>query len=232
VKTASYPRGDLRDERPAPQDYLKAIHRLTEAGLGDAPRRAQTKAIATRMGVSPPSVSAMLDRLAAEGLVDYVHYGGVVLTERGRKAALRVVRRHRLLELYLTRFLGFGWDEVHDEAERLEHALSPRLESAIDRALGHPASDPHGDPIPGPDGAVAPAALKSLWSVEEGGEVVVGRVSDLDPALLRHLRKLGIIPGAHVTAVRRESGGALRLRSGKKHMTVGREAAEKVFVRG
>jgi DtxR family Mn-dependent transcriptional regulator len=184
------------------------------------------------MGVSPPSVSAMLDRLAHDGMVDYVHYRGVALTDRGRRAALRVIRRHRLLELYLTSSLGLGWDEVHEEAERLEHVLSHRLESAIDRALGSPKADPHGDPIPSADGTVAPEAVKSLWSVDDGHEAVVSRVSDLDPNLLRHLRKLGIIPGAHVVALQRESGGALRLRTGNKQVTVGREAAESVFVHG
>jgi DtxR family Mn-dependent transcriptional regulator len=212
--------------QPALQDYLKAIHQVTESRGGEP---ANTKAIATRLGVSQPSVSAMLDRMAAEGLVDYVHYAGATLTRKGRRAALRVVRRHRLLELYLERFLGLGWDEVHQEADVLEHALSARVEAAIDEALGHPTFDPHGDPIPGPDGTLSRPTWLSLWDCE-AGRVRVARVSDADPALLRHLQRLGIVPGTVVSGVRRESGGALRLRIGRREEMLGREAAEKVYV--
>lgn len=192
--------------------------------------RASTSAIAAVLGVSAPSVSAMLDRLAADGMIHYVHYAGARLTERGRQAALRVVRRHRLLELYLTRALGLGWDEVHDEAEHLEHFLSDRLEAAIDRALGQPDFDPHGDPIPRRDGSSAKLTYRPLWSAGEGELALVGRVSDGDPALLRHLRDLGIVPGARVSAIRRESGGTVRLRVGGRERRVGRDAAERVFI--
>lgn len=219
----------VADLPPAPQDYLKAIHRLTEGR--DPARRAGTKAIAAELKVSPPSVSAMLDRLAADGMVEYVHYGGATLTAAGRRTALRVIRRHRLLELYLSSVLGLGWDEVHNEAEQLEHMLSDRLEAAIDKALGHPSVDPHGDPIPAADGTVAAADQKTLWSLADGAAAEVGRVSDLDPELLRHLRQLGIVPGARVSRVARESGGVLRLRVGRRAVVLGREAAEQVFVR-
>jgi DtxR family Mn-dependent transcriptional regulator len=213
--------------KPALQDYLKAVYRVTEARGGEP---ANTKAIATALGVSQPSVSAMLDRMAAEGLVDYVHYAGASLSRKGRRAALRVIRRHRLLELYLERFLGLGWDEVHAEAELLEHTLSPRVEAAIDEALGHPAFDPHGDPIPGADGTLGRQEWRSLWDRVEAGHARVVRVSDRDPALLRHLHRLGIVPGALVTRVRRESGGAVRFRVGRREELLGREAAEMVFV--
>jgi DtxR family Mn-dependent transcriptional regulator len=213
--------------QPALQDYLKAIYQVTESRGGEP---ANTKAIATRLGVSQPSVSAMLDRMAADGQVDYVHYAGASLTRKGRRAALRVIRRHRLLELYLERFLGLGWDEVHEEAELLEHALSARVEAAIDEALGHPTFDPHGDPIPGPDGSLVRPAWQSLWDSDVTGRVRVARVSDGDPALLRHLQRLGIVPGATLSSVRRESGGALRLHVGRREELLGREAAERVYV--
>lgn len=213
--------------QPALQDYLKAVYRVTEARGGEP---ANTKAIATELGVSQPSVSAMLDRMAADGLVDYVHYAGATLSRKGRRAALRVIRRHRLLELYLERFLGLGWDEVHDEAELLEHALSPRVEAAIDAALGQPAFDPHGDPIPGVDGTLRRPDWRTLWDSPDAGRARIARVSDADPGLLRHLQRLGIVPGATVSGIRRESGGALRLRVGRREEMLGREAAEKVYV--
>ena len=213
--------------QPALQDYLKAIYRVTEARGGEA---ANTKAIAAELGVSQPSVSAMLDRMAADGLVDYVHYAGATLSRKGRRMALRVIRRHRLLELYLERFLGLGWDEVHAEAELLEHALSPRVEAAIDEALGHPGFDPHGDPIPTPEGTLQRPEWRTLWDSHDAARARVARVSDGDPGLLRHLQRLGIVPGAVVSGMRRESGGALRLKVGRREELLGREAAERVFV--
>ena len=213
--------------QPALQDYLKAIYQVTESSGGEP---AKTKAIASRLGVSQPSVSAMLDRLSADGQVDYVHYAGAVLTAKGRTAALAVVRRHRLLELYLHRFLGLGWDEVHDQAEILEHALTARVEAAIDDALGHPSFDPHGDPIPGADGSIALPAWQSLWDTVEAGRLRVARVSDEDPALLRHLKGMGIVPGAVLSRVRRDTGGVLHLRAGRREELLGRQAAERVYV--
>jgi len=213
--------------QPALQDYLKAIYQVTESRGGEP---AKTKAIAARLGVSQPSVSAMLDRLSADGQVDYVHYAGAALTAKGRGAALSVVRRHRLLELYLHRFLGLGWDEVHDQAEILEHALTARVEAAIDEALGHPTFDPHGDPIPRPDGTIAPPAGQSLWDAAGPGRLRVARVSDEDPALLRHLEGIRIVPGAVVSGVRRDTGGVLHLRAGRREELLGREAAERVYV--
>jgi DtxR family Mn-dependent transcriptional regulator len=213
--------------QPALQDYLKAVFRVTEARGGQP---ANTKAIAAEIGVSQPSVSAMLDRMSADGLVDYIHYAGATLTRKGRRAALRVVRRHRLVELYLTQVLGLGWDEVHAEADILEHVLSDRLERAIDEALGHPSVDPHGDPIPAPDGSLAPARWRNLWEVRAGGRLRVARVDDADSALLRHLQQLGVVPGVVVSSVRRETGGAVRLRVGRREQMLGREAAQSVYV--
>lgn len=217
--------------QPALQDYLKAVYRVTETRFGQP---ANTKAIAAELRVSQPSVSAMLDRMSADGLVDYVHYAGATLTRKGRRAALRVVRRHRLLELYLTQVLGLGWDEVHAEADLLEHVLSDRLERAIDEALGHPSVDPHGDPIPAPDGSLMQARRRSrwssLWDADAPGRLRVVRVSDADSGLLRHLEQLGIVPGVVVSGIRRESGGAMRLRVGRREEMLGREAAQSVYV--
>ncbi|GAC1328754.1 MAG: manganese-binding transcriptional regulator MntR [Candidatus Dormibacteria bacterium] len=215
------------DFKPAVQDYLKAIHAVLESQQGEP---ARTKSIADQLGVSPPSVSAMLDRMAAEGLANYVHYAGATLTPKGHAAALSVIRRHRLLELYLHRVLGLGWDEVHAEAEVLEHSLSARVEAAMDAALGHPAVDPHGDPIPRVDGSLPRPASRPLWGCGSTVPVRVARVSDSDPELLRHLEKLGILPGALLSELRKESGGVLRLRVGNRRQAIGRDAAEKVFV--
>ena len=130
----------------AMQDYLREIYKLRLEG-----GRATTSAIAERMGVRPPSVTAMLKRLAALGLVEHTPYHGVELTPAGERVALEVIRHHRLLELYLAETLGIGIDDVHEEADKLEHVLSEELEARIDRALGYPTHDPHGDPIPDKD---------------------------------------------------------------------------------
>jgi len=211
--------------KPAIQDYLKAVHKLTETDS-----RATTNGIARALGVSAPSVSAMLDRMAAEGMVDYVHYAGASLTADGRAAALRVIRRHRLVELFLVTRLGLGWEEVHDEADRLEHVLSDRLEAAIDEALGFPDRDPHGDPIPSLDGQVNPRSRSTLWAAAPGPHRV-DRVSDANTEVLRLLAAVGLLPGAAVRVIARDAGGALRLRVGRQpQQVIGREAAESVYV--
>lgn len=217
--------------QPALQDYLKAVHHLTESS--GRQERATTKAIAEQVGVSAPSVSAMLDRMASERLVDYVHYAGASLTARGRRAALRVIRRHRLIELYLVRHLGLGWDEVHEEADRLEHVISDRLEAAIDQALGFPDRDPHGDPIPDAHGNLPPRSLRTLWSASPGSPARITRVSNGDTELLRHLGRLGIVPGALLSVVAKDSGGVMLLRVGRRSKAViGRELAEQVYLDG
>ena len=182
---------------PAIEDYLKAIYQLgreePDAGVVTGQR------IAERLGVAAPSVTNMVKRLRELELVRHEPYGGVELTETGEQIALEVVRHHRLLERYLVEALGYGWDEVHDEAERLEHHLSDRLEARLDSLLGFPATDPHGDPIPrqGSDLALDPTLLQT----PAGAEGRVSRVSDRDPAQLRYLRALGIVPGARVTVL-------------------------------
>ena len=175
------------------QDYLKAIWSRTE--WGDAPLT--TGDLAARMGAAPATVTETVRRLAGQGLLEYTPYRPVTLTPMGRDCAVAMVRRHRLLETYLVTALGYGWDEVHDEAERLEHAASPGLIERIDRALGHPTADPHGDPIPAADGTTAlPEGTLLLRDLTEAGPVEVVRVSDADPGALVAARALGLVPGA------------------------------------
>src|SRR5688572_20796192 len=161
----------IRDLTDAMQDYLKEIHKLRMES-----RRATTSAIAERMGVRPPSVTAMLKRLSALGLAEHAPYRGVELTPAGERVALEVIRHHRLLEQYLTQALGLSLDEVHSEADRLEHALSETLEARIDQSLGFPTHDPHGDPIPDADLRIDRVELRTLASLEPGDEATkIGR---------------------------------------------------------
>ncbi|NUS31932.1 MAG: metal-dependent transcriptional regulator [Gemmatimonadaceae bacterium] len=173
------------------EDYLKAIYDLERVG---AP--ASTNDIADRLAVSPASVSGMVRRLADQGLITHEPYRGVRLTGDGRCAALRTLRRHRILECYLTEVLGYPWDRVHAEAERLEHAASEELVELMASALGDPVHDPHGAPIPTRDGRVDEAALQPLAETAAGAQVRVRRVHDREPERLRYLAELGIRPGS------------------------------------
>jgi DtxR family Mn-dependent transcriptional regulator len=172
------------------ENYLKAIFDLTYRGTP-----VTTGALATELGVSSPSATAMLKRLEQTDLVERPDARLVRLTDRGERAALQVVRRHRLLETFLTEVVGLSWDEVHVEAERLEHALSERLEQRIDELLGHPARDPHGDPIPPRDGAHREDWGEPLATAAAGDRFRVDRVSDRDSDALRYLGELGVRPG-------------------------------------
>lgn len=168
---------------PAVENYLKVIFALGERDTGPA----STSRIAERLGVSASSASGMIRRLTEQGLVEHQRYSTIHLTPRGRRAALQVVRRHRLLEMFLVTELGMSWDEVHDEAEVLEHAVSERLLERIDAALGHPRRDPHGDPIPTADGVIDTVQARRLSELAPGECGVLVRVDDLDPAVLREL---------------------------------------------
>jgi DtxR family Mn-dependent transcriptional regulator len=186
----------LNEITPVAQDYLKVIWSATE--WADAP--ITTTGLARRMGTTAPNVTDTLKRLAAQGLVEYTPYRPVVLTPLGERYAVAMVRRHRLLEAFLVRSLGYRWEEVHEEAERLEHAVSDSLIERISEQLGHPEVDPHGDPIPSATGQVhRPAGVAPLAEVAEG-EYVVVRVSDSDPGVLVRLRERGIAPGARLHA--------------------------------
>jgi DtxR family Mn-dependent transcriptional regulator len=173
------------------EDYLKAIYDLELVG-----EPASTNDIADRLAISPASVSGMVRRLADQGLITHEPYRGVRLTDEGRTAALRTLRRHRILECYLTEVLGYPWDRVHDEAERLEHAASEELIERMAAALGNPIHDPHGAPIPTREGAVERAVLRRLAEVGAGERVQVRMVNDGDAERLRYLAELGIRPGA------------------------------------
>jgi len=175
------------------QDYLKALYQLR----GDQ-RPVPTRDLAQRLGISSPSVSEMVGRLSAQGLVEHDRYRGQQLTREGRKVALELVRHHRLLEMFLVDVLGYTWDEVHDEAERLEHVISERMEARIFELLGRPELDPHGHAIPSLAGKVRPLSDRSLSDCKAGEKVRVQGVSDEDPALLRELERRGLVPGIRI----------------------------------
>jgi DtxR family Mn-dependent transcriptional regulator len=178
---------------PAVQDYLKAIH-----SLGGADHLVSPIDIASRLQVKAPSVTGMLKRLETAGLISYDVGQGAQLTEAGIAQARRVIRRHRLVELFLTRALGLDWSEVDAEADALEHAISPRLEQAIAAYLDEPLEDPHGHPIPTALGAMQKRDLKPLHHFRAGERVLIREVQDDNPDRLRHWQNMGLIPGAVV----------------------------------
>ena len=197
---------------PAPtptamEDYVKVIYAHTEWQS----QPITTNALAARLGLAASSVTEMVKKLTAQGLAHHEPYGAIELTERGRTLALTMVRRHRLIETWLVERFGYRWDEVHDEAEVLEHAMSDRLLDAIDEELGRPARDPHGDPIPAADGSLVLPEAVVLAEAASGGRVV--RISDRDPLLLRHLAAEGIVLDAVVSAERRAQLGEEALAS-------------------
>ena len=202
---------DLSAEEPAglsavAQDYLKVIWNAQEWSLD----KVSTKMLAEKLGVSASTASESIRKLAEQGLVDHEKYGAVTLTESGRRAALAMVRRHRLLEAFLVKELGYSWDEVHDEAEVLEHAVSDRLVARIDAKLGFPQRDPHGDPIPGSDGQVPTPPARQLWSCVDGEAGVVARISDKDPEMLRYFDSIGINLDSRLRVLtRREFAGMI-----------------------
>jgi DtxR family Mn-dependent transcriptional regulator len=181
------------------EDYLKAIYRLSPEG-----RPASTSDIAHLLALSPPSVTGMVKRLSEHGLLEHVPYRGVQLTEEGRRAALRMIRRHRLIEAYLVEFLGYSWDTVHDEAERLEHAVSDVMVERMAAALGNPNVDPHGDPIPAADGSIEELASTPLADIPVGETVEIRRVHESQPERLRYIASLGLRPGVWVRVVDRQ----------------------------
>src|SRR5438477_2378248 len=179
----------------AVQNYVKQIYLLqTSSG------KATTSEIAERMGVSAASATSRVKKLDRLGLGEHRRYHGAQLTAAGERIAVEVLRHHRLLELYLTQALGLSWDSVHVEAERLEHVLSEELEAALDRALGYPDTDPHGDPIPGPDLTLPAETSRALLELQPGDDAVICRVPD-DAPLLRYLASLGLVPEARVRMV-------------------------------
>lgn len=211
------------------ENYVKTIYLI----CGDEPSAAaSTGELARRLGVSPGSVTSMLRTLSDSALADYQAYEGVRLTEAGKKLALRILRRHRLVELFLAQTLGLAWDEVHEEAEHLEHAVSDRLIDRIDQFLHFPRRDPHGDPIPAPDGSVETRPTVPLAALRPSHAFVLERVIDQTPDFLRYLSEAGLVIGSRGEVVENHpSAGALIVRSGSHQVTLGRDAADKLLVR-
>lgn len=188
------------------QDYLKVIWNAQEWSR----EKVSTKMLAEKLGVSASTASESIRKLAEQGLVDHEKYGAVTLTVSGRRAALAMVRRHRLLEAFLVKELGYSWDEVHDEAEVLEHAVSDRLITRIDAKLGFPQRDPHGDPIPASDGQVPTPPARQLWACRDGDAGTVARISDADPEMLRYFDSIGISLDSRLRVLtRREFAGMI-----------------------
>lgn len=197
------------------EDYLKAIYHLSLEG-----QPASTSAIAAALDLAAPSVSGMIRRLSDQGLLAHVPYRGVELTAAGRQAAIQMVRRHRIIEAYLVDRLGYTWDTVHDEAERLEHAVSDALIDRMAQALGHPEVDPHGDPIPDAAGRVAERPWIPLTDFPAGEVAQLRRVDTGDPELLRYFGSLGLTPGALVRIAGQEpfDGPITVLAGGRRHL--------------
>ncbi len=209
------------------EDYAKAIYALQPRRKGPV----GTTALANRLGVAPPSVTAMLKRLGEMGLVSYEPYKGVTLTPAGERLALEVMRHHRLIESYLAEALGMPWDRVHDEAEVLEHYISEELEELIAVKLGDPERDPHGDPIPRRDLSLSEDETLPLDQLEPGQAATFARVSDSDPAMLRYLAEEGIRPGAELTVTARQPfAGPLFVRSQGRDHVLGGDLARSVRV--
>lgn len=192
------------------EDYLKVIWKADEWAVDGEPGGITTNEIAATLGVGASTVSGNLRKLERDGYIDYEPYRRIALSERGRQIAVGMVRRHRLIETYLVERLGYSWDEVHDEAEVLEHAVSDRLLDRFDDELGHPTADPHGDPIPARDGTVVRPVAHRLGEFTAGECGFVVRVSDDEPELLRYLASLDLKVGAHVRVeARRDYAGSL-----------------------
>ena len=216
------------------QDYIKVIWSLQDWSTAEV----TTKELAERLGVGASTVSETVRRLAAQGLIDHQRYGTISLTELGVRNALAMVRRHRLLETFLVSELGYAWDEVHDEAEVLEHAVSDLLIDRIDARLGFPHRDPHGDPIPRKDGTIDAPEAVTLALASDGTSGAVSRISDEDPEVLRYLAELGFGLDAHVVVrARKDALGTIELDwSPAEHpehtapLTLGLRAADAIWI--
>ncbi len=218
-------------ERNAPlsasrEDYLADIYRIQAVG-----QSVNTGEVAQRLGVSAASTSAMFKRLAQEGLVHYESYNGVWLTKNGERAASHIVRRHRVIERFLTDMLGIGWERVDEFANRMEHAFPDEVVEAIERLLGDPDTCPHGYPIPGLDGETAALAGLPAETLAAGDHAVIRRVDETDPELLLHLRERGLMPGKAIAVVAvNQVDGTRTLRTGDGTLVVGQRIARSLFV--
>ena len=212
------------------ENYLKAIY-LGQSALADNERLVSMGHVATALGVTPGTATTMVKALSDSGLAEYEPYSGVRLTAAGERLAGLVIRRHRLVEAFLVQVMGMSWAEVHEEAEQLEHAVSDRLIERIDSMLGHPAHDPHGDPIPNTDGVITPQHLDSLLTCPIGTPLKVTRIADQDPAFLRFIEENDLKPGQPVQVDTRDTAAdSVLLRSGERRLTIGARAASKLLV--
>lgn len=208
------------------EDYLKAIYILETEGEG-----ATTTNIAEALNFSSASVTNMLKKLATMSLIKHKSYKGAELTEAGKKIALEVVRHHRLLELYLQEIMGYSWDEVHDEAEKLEHHISEQFEDKIAELLNDPTHDPHGDPIPSKDGVVPDKASLAVCDANLETPYIIGRVKDQDPELLRYLEKSGLIPGVKLTVLEKAPfEGPIKVLLEEDEKTLGFAVAKQIYL--
>jgi DtxR family Mn-dependent transcriptional regulator len=225
--TSASETGGLKDRiSPAIEDYLKAIYTLARSH-----GQVTTSLLADHLGFKPASVTGMLKTLADLNLVAYTPYRGVELTAAGERVALEVVRHHRLIELYLVEALGYSWDEVHDEAEALEHVISEKLEARIAAHLGHPAFDPHGDPIPTLEGELPRGADVRLSDMAVGASGRIERVTDQHPERLRYLADLGLVPGAALEVVASAPfDGPITIRVSDAIHPLDRRIARQIFI--
>lgn len=213
---------------PSIEDYLKTIYKLENQNGGPP---VSTGAVAQAMDVSPASASNMIKRLDELDFLTYEAYEGATLTDHGRTVALEVLRHHRLLELYLKEVMKFSWDEVHEEAEILEHHISERFEDRIEEMLGNPSRDPHGHPIPGRDGTVDELPTRRLDDLSEGERTSIDHIADEDGELLRLLEQRGLLPGATVEVVEtRPLDGLLVVAVDGEEQLIGQPVAKKVVV--
>lgn len=211
---------------PAVEDYLKAIYQLSEEGAA-----VSTSAIAERLGIAAGSVTGMLKRLAEAGLVEHTRYHGARLTEDGAANAVRTIRRHRVLELFLVDVLGYTWDRVHDEAEQLEHAVTDELIDRMAAVLGEPDADPHGAPIPASQGEFVERRYPSLAELRPGDRATLRQVPDENAAALRYLAELELMPGADLEVIDvAPFHGPIRVLINGREQTIGRELAGEVQV--
>lgn len=210
------------------ENYVKTIYSLVQKNMRQT---AATGEIARALNVSPGTVTSMLKTLSDSGLASYTPYEGVQLTDSGRALALRVLRRHRLIELFLVKTLKVSWDEVHEEAENMEHAVSDLLIDRIDEFLGFPESDPHGDPIPKSDGSISRQESVDLWDLNDGDNFAVVRVTDQDSKFLRYLTEHGLEIGCNGKVISRSvSGATITVKISETCNTISREVASKLQV--
>lgn len=220
----------IQELAPRISDCLKVIYDMQERG-----QKVSTSAVSERLGVSDATVTMLFKDFAAAGWVEHTPYRGVHLTSLGERKAMEVIRHHRLLELYLARELGYSWDKVHAEADKLEHVISEEFEDKLDALLGYPTVDPHGDPIPSKEGVIVVRKGCTLAQLREGQAALILRVNDQDSEKLRYLGQLGLYPETRVELVERAPfGGPLHIRVGEKSQqvehVVGPELAEHIIV--